>query len=89
MTIPSNGFDMQSLILTAVSTGAIGKILLMLARTMPPPPGNCGFWCRWAYDFFQTFGENQDKLGAVRPDRTLNSSTLVTDKSVHTEEVTK
>ena len=44
-------------------TAMLGKLFLMLARTMPPPPEDCKFWCRWAYDFFQIAAENQDKAG--------------------------
>lgn len=56
-------FDLHTIVLAAVSTGMVGKVALMLARTMPPPPASCGFWCRWFYDFVQNFAENQDKVG--------------------------
>lgn len=55
-----------STLLTIVSTGSLAKILVMAARTMPPPPDKCGFWCRWAYDFIQQAGENSDKVGSTR-----------------------
>lgn len=57
------GFDLHTLALSAITTGALGKAALMAARTMPPPSASCGFWCRWFYDFVQNFAENQDKVG--------------------------
>ena len=62
----TNTFDLHTIILTAVSTGAAGKLMLMAARTMPPPPASCGFICRWSYDFIQAFAENQDKVGKTQ-----------------------
>ena len=57
------GFDLHTVLLSAVSTGVVGTIALMAIRTMPPPPASCGFWCRWFFDFAQNFGENPDKVG--------------------------
>lgn len=54
---------LHTLVLSVISTGAVGKIFLMMARTMPPPPENCKFWCRWFHDFVQEAAENQDKVG--------------------------
>lgn len=56
-------FDLHALVLSGLATGVLGKFALMAARTMPPPPASCGFWCRWFYDFVQNFAENQDKVG--------------------------
>lgn len=56
-------FDTHTLLLTLVGSGAAMKVALMAARTMPPPPDTCGFWCRWFFDFVQNFAENQDKVG--------------------------
>ncbi len=89
MTIPSvTGFDINTLLLSVVSTGALGKVFLIAVRTMPPPPADCNFACRWVFDFLQSLGDNADKLGSVRPNRTSSQATLVTDKQVHTEETT-
>ncbi len=51
---------------TAGVMAGAAKILLIAARTMPPPKDSCGFAYRWAYDFFQQAFENQDKVGKVQ-----------------------
>ena len=56
-------FDMHTIFLTLVGTGGLVKIILMVIRSMPPPPTTCGFWCRWFFDFCQLAAENQDKVG--------------------------
>jgi hypothetical protein len=55
--------SLHLLYLAVGGTAAVGKAFLMLARTMPPPPENCRFWCRWFHDFVQELAENQDKIG--------------------------
>lgn len=58
--------DKESLHLLFISMGGtavIGKLFLMMARTMPPPPDDCKFWCRWFHDFVQEMADNQDKVG--------------------------
>lgn len=59
----ANSFDMHTIILSVVGALGSGKILLQMARTMPPPPQSCGFWCRWFFDFVQATAENTDKVG--------------------------
>lgn len=56
-------FDFHTLFIAVGGMAALGKLFLMLARTMPPPPENCKFLCRWMYDFIQIAAENQDKAG--------------------------
>lgn len=51
------------LLMAIGGTATLGKLFLMMARTMPPPPENCKFWCRWFHDFMQEMAENQDKVG--------------------------
>lgn len=89
MLIPTPGapHDLESLILTGISTGFIGKILLTAIRTMPPPPSTCNFPCRWFYDFIQSFGDNQDKIGQSRP-LTSTSTINVEQSKVTTEHST-
>lgn len=55
--------DLHAIVLAVGGTAAIGKVALIAARTMPPPPESCGFWCRWLYDFVQNACENPDKVG--------------------------
>lgn len=68
-----NSLDIHTVLLGIVSTAGVGKIILMAARTMPPPSEKCGFWCRWFYDFMQSLGENPDLVGKVlTPNPTAN-----------------
>lgn len=53
----------HTILLSVGGTAAIAKFSLMAARTMPPPPEHCKFFCRWAYDFIQAACENSDKVG--------------------------
>lgn len=68
MVIPDTGagFDIHTIILSVLGALGSGKLLLQLARTMPPPPASCGFWCRWFFDFIQQSAENQDKVGKTQ-----------------------
>lgn len=59
-------YDLHQLILMGLSTGVFAKVVIMAARTMPPPLPNCGFWRRWAFDFIQQVCENQDRLKVVQ-----------------------
>lgn len=82
----TNTFDIHTLVLSVLGALGSGKILLMLVRSMPPPPASCGFWCRWCYDFLQLTAENQDKvgksqaagqpIGVEQPTATLSKSVL-------------
>lgn len=58
--------DWHSLIITGGGVAILGKFYLILVHSMPPPPANCGFWCRWGYDFMQSSAENLDKIGVAR-----------------------
>ncbi len=52
-----------------LGTGAtlfLTKLFLNFARSMPPPPSSCGFWCRWSFDFIQSMADNADRHGQVR-----------------------
>lgn len=50
----------------ALLVAVAGKVFIMAARTMPPPPAACGFWCRWFHDFIQAAASNPDKVGQTR-----------------------
>lgn len=50
----------------ALVVSVAGKVLLDLADSMPPPPADCGYWRRWAYDFIQRVAANSGKVGGSR-----------------------
>lgn len=81
-------FDVHTMLLSAGGTAVVGKLALMAARTMPPPPESCGFWCRWFYDFVQAAGENSDKVGKSQaPGRPVGVEQPVATVSQQTVEV--
>ncbi len=65
--------DIHELLLAVVSTGGLAKIAVMLSRSLPPPPAQCTFWCRWAYDFVKMAGDNPDQIGATEGGNTAHS----------------
>ncbi len=79
---------MHTLFIAAGGMAAIGKLFLMLARTMPPPPENCKFFCRWMYDFIQIAAENQDKAGKSQdPNKPIGQAKQTVGVSASTVEV--
>jgi hypothetical protein len=67
--------DLHPIFIAMGGTAVLGKIFLMMARTMPPPPENCKFWCRWFHDFVQEMAENQDKVGKSQdPDKPIGQA---------------
>ena len=62
------GFTFPHMDATSVAlvVGFLGKTFIVAADSMPPPPENCGFWTRWAYDFVQRYASNSAKVGESR-----------------------
>lgn len=50
----------------AMGAAILGKLFITAADTMPPPPEDCGFWCRWFFDFVQRLSSNSAKVGGTR-----------------------
>lgn len=67
----------QDTLFAIVSTGLGAKLISIAIRTMPPPPGTCGFWCRWFYDFLQQYGDNTDQIGSKRNPKDAASNSIV------------
>ena len=44
---------------------AAGKLFIMAADAMPPPPANANYFWRWAYDFAQKAASNSAKVGST------------------------
>ena len=85
---PEAAETMHTVFLAAGGMAAVGKIFLMAARTMPPPPENCKFWCRWFHDFVQELAENQDKVGKSQdPDKPIGQAKQTAEVSASTVEV--
>ena len=79
---------LHTFFLAAGGMAAAGKIFLMAARTMPPPPENCKFWCRWFHDFVQELAENQDKVGKSQdPDKPIGQAKQTLTASASTVDV--
>jgi hypothetical protein len=51
---------------TALVVGALGKLFIMAADSMPAPPENCSYFVRWFYDFVQRLASNSAKVGATK-----------------------
>ena len=47
--------------------GVAGKLFIMAADTMPPPPADCSYARRWFHDFVQRVASNSSKVGETRP----------------------
>ena len=47
-------------------TMGLGQLFLVFARSMPPPPPDCGYFGRWFYDAVQLMAQNQDKTGKTQ-----------------------
>ena len=63
---------------TALIVGAAGKLFIMLADTMPPPPEDCGYLRRWFHDFVQRAASNSNKVGESRPaDKPIDTTSHV------------
>ena len=63
---------------TALVVGAAGKLFIMLADTMPPPPEDCSYLRRWFHDFMQRAASNSSKVGESRPlDKPIDTTTRV------------
>ena len=43
------------------------KFAMSFVRTMPAPPANCTFICRWLYDAAQDYFSNEDLKGKSSP----------------------
>ena len=77
--------DPQWLVPGAGGTLFLTKLFLNFARSMPPPPASCGFWCRWSFDFIQAMADNADRHGAVRGIGTIDTTKdSVTTTKAHT-----
>ena len=62
----------------ALIVGAAGKLFIMAADTMPPPPADCGYLRRWFHDLAQRVASNSAKVGETRPkDEPINTTTRV------------
>jgi hypothetical protein len=80
--------DLHPIFIAMGGTAVLGKVFLMMARTMPPPPENCKFWCRWFHDFIQEMAENQDKVGKSQdPDKPVGQAKQTVGVSATTVEV--
>lgn len=81
--------DLHPIFIAMGGTAVLGKIFLMMARTMPPPPEDCKFWCRWFHDFVQEMAENQDKVGKSQdPDKPVGQAKQTVAVSGTVAEVT-
>jgi hypothetical protein len=48
-------------IIAILSSGALGKIFIELADSMPTPPPSAGYLWRWTYNFLQSLASNSAK----------------------------
>ena len=60
---------------TALAVTLIGKAFIMLADSMPPPPANCSYKQRWAFDFLQRVASNSAKVGVSKGDTVRDTGT--------------
>jgi len=80
----------QTLFVGIGGTAALGKLFLIVARSMPPLPANCGYFARWFYDAIQGLAENQDKVGKVQdPDKPVGQEKQTISASATTVEAPK